>query len=301
MPAPFRLSVKTSIKKLALLLSENMFVNETNKRIKEYSPLIVNDKKNDLYYEKILADKIISIQNALFEKLISNKSTNSKLTLDQERFLFIENILYKKNDVSFEKINSNIEKMNDDIISLKNEFSNIDFKDIKNEKQIWTLKSNYEQELYLRGNLAGASDSARVEILASKGGIYMDADILPALKPYNYFMTNNTDEISKNYLKNAIPCPSHVPNYKNTPYTWKEPTIDNDNGNISGSICELVDFFGDIHDQLVPIQQQIDKNEEINQDLFNYCVGSCQSLEKFMNSINMIQVLKDLNDGLCQQ
>ena len=111
----------------------------------------------------------------------------------------------------------------------------------------------------------------------------------------------NIKEFSKNYLKNAIPCPSHVPNYKNTPYTWKEPTIDNDNGNISGSICELVDFFGDIHDQLVPIQQQIDKNEEINQDLFNYCVGSCQSLEKFMNSINMIQVLKDLNDGLCQQ
>ena len=184
--------------------SENMFVNETNKLIKEYSPLVVNDKKNDLYYEKILADKIISIQNALFEKLISNKSTNSKLTLDQERYLFIENILYNKKDVTFEKINSNIEKMNNDIISLKNEFSNIDFKDIKNEKQIWTLKSNYEQELYLRGNLAGASDSARVEILASKGGIYMDADILPALKPYNYFMTNNTDEISKNYLKNSF-------------------------------------------------------------------------------------------------
>ncbi len=181
-----------------------MFVHETNKLIKEYSPLTVIDKKNDLYYEKILADKIITVQNALFEKLISNKSTNSKLTLDQERLTFIEKVLYNKTDVSIEKINSIIETMNKDIISLKNDFSNIDFKDIKNEKHNWTLKNNYEQELYLRGNLAGASDSARVEILASKGGIYMDADILPALMPYNHFMKYNKDEISKNYLKNSF-------------------------------------------------------------------------------------------------
>lgn len=110
--------------------------------------------------------------------------------------------------------------------------------------------------------------------------------------------SSDSSEFSKKYLRNAIPCPSKLNDYPKSPYGWVAPTIDN-KGNISGNICELVDFFGDIHDQLVIIQQQIDKKQQINRNLFNYCVKSCQSLQKFMNSINMIQVLNNIKNGLC--
>ena len=43
------------------------------------------------------------------------------------------------------------------------------------------FESHYLQELSLRGNLAAASDIARVRILQQEGGIYADADLLPKI------------------------------------------------------------------------------------------------------------------------
>ncbi|MBT2979769.1 TcdA/TcdB catalytic glycosyltransferase domain-containing protein, partial [Vibrio anguillarum] len=37
----------------------------------------------------------------------------------------------------------------------------------------------YELEMYLRGNLAAASDIARLVILRQYGGLYVDVDTLP--------------------------------------------------------------------------------------------------------------------------
>jgi hypothetical protein len=108
---------------------------------------------------------------------------------------------------------------------------------------------------------------------------------------------SNKKEFSKQYLQNAIPCPSQLDTYPNSPYTWSNPSIKN--SDVYGNICEIVDFFGDIHDQLVIIQQDINKGSKIDKDLFNYCVKSCQSLQTFLESIDMTQVLNNLKNGLC--
>jgi hypothetical protein len=105
------------------------------------------------------------------------------------------------------------------------------------------------------------------------------------------------DEFSKKYLQNAIPCPSKLNTYKKDGYIWTKPTVKN--SDIYGNICEIVDFFGDIHDQLVIIQQQINKRGKIDNELFTYCVKSAESLQNFLDSIDMIKVLDDLKDGLC--
>ena len=74
---------------------------------------------------------------------------------------------------------------------MKDEFSNIEFEDLKNVKTKWDLLDVYDQELLLRGNFAAAGDSVRVELLRQFGGLYSDIDVLPAIKPLNNFIEQN--------------------------------------------------------------------------------------------------------------
>lgn len=66
----------------------------------------------------------------------------------------------------------------------------VDFRKVI-DKENETIKEIYELEMYLRGNLAAASDIARLVILRQHGGLYIDVDTLPAFegifnKTYRY-------------------------------------------------------------------------------------------------------------------
>ncbi|MCG8563569.1 MAG: hypothetical protein MI747_00635, partial [Desulfobacterales bacterium] len=57
--------------------------------------------------------------------------------------------------------------------------------ELKSVSEVWkandSFREHYLQELALRGNLAAASDLARIRVLQSKGGIYVDVDLLPKI------------------------------------------------------------------------------------------------------------------------
>lgn len=178
--------------------SDNLYTYESNKKIKEYLNNILVSEKNKPNYSNIFSEKYINIQNDLFEKLIQNNK--EELSYDKLRLNYIEKMLYNKSDISYIEIDKNIAKITKDAEELHAEYKNIFLKDIKENKNSWQLQKIYTQEMFLRGNFAAASDSARLEILGEFGGIYMDVDILPSLKPLNDFYDNNIHGEFKNFF-----------------------------------------------------------------------------------------------------
>lgn len=170
--------------------SSNLFTYETQKSLKEYLSLSLFQHKNDSKYEKIFAEQLNTLQNKLYSYFETEKNKNNSLTKDEIRVKFIDHELYKKpNDkIAAKKFNDNVTKIEKDKENLVKEYKNIQFININEEINNWQLKSSYEQELSLRSNFAAASDSARLEILKKYGGIYIDVDLLPTMKPIYEFI-----------------------------------------------------------------------------------------------------------------
>jgi hypothetical protein len=66
---------------------------------------------------------------------------------------------------------------------------------------------------------------------------------------------------------------------------------------ITGTVCELEDFFGSVHDLLVRIQQ---KSPLVNDNFMSYTEKVAQCLQNFTESIDVEQVLDDIILGLCK-
>ncbi|MBF4291090.1 TcdA/TcdB catalytic glycosyltransferase domain-containing protein, partial [Vibrio anguillarum] len=116
----------------------------------------------------------------------------SLLKIQNEAYNFIKT--YTEINVSFDEacIRFLVEKdfcdeslIRQNLITIKNDFekhcckiNKIDFRKVI-DKESNTIKEIYELEMYLRGNLAAASDIARLVILRQYGGLYVDVDTLP--------------------------------------------------------------------------------------------------------------------------
>ncbi|MBX9839002.1 MAG: hypothetical protein K2X69_11915, partial [Silvanigrellaceae bacterium] len=168
--------------------SEHLTVHETNKKIKEYLNYSLAEHKNADNYQTIFANKFISLQNDLFERLNKIKDSKIKSAIDIERLKYLEQTLYQKNTFDVEEVRKKVNLFYQENDKLSNEHSNIKFQDFKEIKNSWALKDIYDQEMLLRGNFAAAGDSARVELLRKFGGVYADIDVLPAIKPLNHFV-----------------------------------------------------------------------------------------------------------------
>ena len=84
------------------------------------------------------------------------------------------------------QLRDNNQQSYDDYIALLSGIVGRDKVKLREIDSLWvtdaTMKKYYQQELQLRGNLAAASDIARVQLLHNHGGIYLDADLLPTTR-----------------------------------------------------------------------------------------------------------------------
>jgi hypothetical protein len=111
-------------------------------------------------------------------------------------------------------------------------------------------------------------------------------------------------------LSNTSSCPSFHPSYirmnsdsSTDPFTpadgWTRPTLQQNGYGIVGTICELDDYFGDLHDLLVRIQQNVTTSNNAN--FVHYTVSVAQGLQLFLETIDVKRVLElNLLNGLCQ-
>ena len=168
--------------------SDHLTVHESNKKIKEYLNYSLAEHKNADNYQSIFANKFVSLQNDLFEKLNKVKDSRLNNALDIERLKYLEQTLYQKNTINTDEVTKKVNLFYQENEKFSKEFSNIKFQDFKEIKKTWALKDIYDQEMLLRGNFAAAGDSVRVELLRKFGGVYADIDVLPAIKPLNHFV-----------------------------------------------------------------------------------------------------------------
>ncbi|CAE7449854.1 unnamed protein product, partial [Symbiodinium microadriaticum] len=77
---------------------------------------------------------------------------------------------------------------------------------------------------------------------------------------------------------------------------WYRPTFSFIDQDITGTMCELEDYFGSVHDLLVRIQQ---RSPLVNDNFLQYTNSVAQSLANFTSYINVPGVLDDLAAGLC--
>lgn len=181
--------------------SDHLYTYEANKKLREFLNYTLAGVKNDPNFKKIFTEKYINLQNDMFLKMMKNHNVKSlNFSFDKERINYIEKILYNKGNVSYEAIDNNLNIMLNDAKNLSDEYENIKVKDFKVNKFYWQLKNTYEQEMLLRGNFAAAGDSARLEILARFGGLYMDIDVLPSIKQLNLFMETHKDGPYSKYI-----------------------------------------------------------------------------------------------------
>ena len=175
--------------------SKNMFTYETQKSMKEYIELSLFQYKNSNNYEKIFADKFIELQDQLFNYYDTELKKNNSFTKDSIRVDFIDKVLYKKpsEKIAESKYKENLSKMDNDIIMLQSEHSNIKFKNVNTDIENWKLKEFYDHELDLRGNFAASSDILRLILIARYGGVYADVDLLPTMSPIYEFIAKHPE------------------------------------------------------------------------------------------------------------
>lgn len=164
--------------------SNNINNNSLNKKIKEYLNVFLSGRNKSDNYSELYAEEMIKIQNKLNEFIFKKSKENPLWTNNDIRVNFLKEFYNKKNQINIKELSEVYPENNNFIESVENLLKNnknIIIKDINLEKNSWTLKENYEQELNLRLNFAAASDSARLEILKKYGGIYMDVDVLPSI------------------------------------------------------------------------------------------------------------------------
>ncbi|WGL60478.1 TcdA/TcdB catalytic glycosyltransferase domain-containing protein [Pigmentibacter sp. JX0631] len=226
--------------------SEHLFTHETNKKIKEFLDYSLVEFKNDDKYQNIFSDKYIALQNDLFEKLAKLRQKKQTGNYDLERLNYIEKILYKKSKINNNLIEERKDKFNLDSKKMKEEFSNIEFEDLKNVKYKWDLLDIYDQELLLRGNFAAAGDSARAELLRKFGGVYADIDVLPAIKPLNNFIEqydkiNGDDRASRRFRGLSLAYCEQIFNH----FKFLTPTRKVDNKYKNG-VLKSIDYDGNL-------------------------------------------------------
>lgn len=182
--------------------SENLYANESNKRLKTYLNTLMMSEKSKINYQDEYNDNLINLQDNMFKFITNNlKKSSENFSFDRAKLDYIEKILYNNVNYNYNCIEKNIETMSNDAKLLNLEFKNIKVKDLKGYKKFWKLNKIYEQELLLRGNFASASDSARIEILARFGGMYIDVDILPSFKFLNQIVNNPDNKLYLNSLR----------------------------------------------------------------------------------------------------
>lgn len=105
-----------------------------------------------------------SIDESIIEYLLDNGMNSKELIKIKEN-----------NEKKIRRFNSYLSSKSIDI-------SLHDFNELINKKDNISLKKMYLIELFFRVNIAASSDIARIIILKSYGGIYMDLDTLPYIK-----------------------------------------------------------------------------------------------------------------------
>lgn len=115
-----------------------------------------------------------------------------------------------------------------------------------------------------------------------------------------------------NVLPNTTACPSHeyqviphgnnslpllkeAPGYKEG---WVEPKLAPNGYSIIGTICDIDDYFGDIHDLLVKYQQNPGLSQQ--QKYMDFTLKVAQGLQLFLDTINLPHSLSvNLLNGFC--
>jgi len=144
---------------------------------------------------------------------LNNNYEHSLLKVQNEAYLFIKTQV--KISLSFDEacIKFLVEKKICDeslirkkLISIRyffeinsQEINGIDFRQVI-DKENHDIRDAYELEMYLRGNLAAASDISRLIILKKFGGLYVDVDTLPSFDSifkgeHRYKCSNNLNKI----------------------------------------------------------------------------------------------------------
>ena len=110
-------------------------------------------------------------------------------------------------------------------------------------------------------------------------------------------------------LPNTSACPALHSSYiclnnhsSTDPYTqadsWIKPYVLENGHTIEGTICDLDDYFGDIHDLLVRIQQN---SSIVNTNYIDYTVRIATGLQLFLDTIDISDSLMvNLVEGLCK-
>ena len=96
------------------------------------------------------------------------------------------------------------------------------------------------------------------------------------------------------YLRDLTGCPSSRAHGALDPMPYVAPSVSGSPFAMSGTVCELVDYFGDIHDTMVDVQQG--KGTEAKND---FVVQTAQGLKEFMKTIDLDKMLDGLAAALC--
>lgn len=78
---------------------------------------------------------------------------------------------------------------------------------------------------------------------------------------------------------------------------WVRPELSPNGYSILGTVCNIDDYFGDIHDLLVKMQQN---STVVDHSFLHYTVKVARGLQVFLETLNLNRALeKDLLSGLC--
>ena len=113
-------------------------------------------------------------------------------------------------------------------------------------------------------------------------------------------------------LRNTTGCPSLHSSYANVVNTslhglskdpfvesdgWIRPELSSNGYTILGTVCNIDDYLGDIHDLLVKMQQN---STVVDHTFLHYTVQVARGLQKFLDTVNLNHALEmDLLNGLC--
>jgi hypothetical protein len=75
---------------------------------------------------------------------------------------------------------------------------------------------------------------------------------------------------------------------------WVKPQYEYDS--IVGTVCEMEDYMGDVHDLLVKIEED---STIVNENFIQYTVSVAQGLQAFLEDIDVYRTLNQLDLGLC--
>ncbi|CAN5669894.1 hypothetical protein BH23GEM7_BH23GEM7_11990 [soil metagenome] len=150
-------------------------------------------RKNTGYQTWVWYDTRHLLANVLRKKVASNPNLRQHTTADQylggdkgrRQFLSRYNIM--EVDEAKEKKRELKSAWNDEATQILSKYSNISLKNVKTDLGGMTSQHLYDMELNdWGGNMAGASDVLRVELLVQFGGVYLDID-LECIKPFPTF------------------------------------------------------------------------------------------------------------------